>query len=308
MDNALEQSSRAMRLHTIGDVVASLSPDYPAISHSSLRFLEREGLVVPSRTPGGHRLYSDQDVARIRQIKQWQAERVTLQEIRNRLDRRGRLDEINALIPQFLNSALAGEGDQASALVLSADTIGVPLATLLEEVLRPALVAVGDGWAAGTISVAQEKEISEIVRGILAELSLRHRAGTGADTARIAVAASVEGERHDLGLRMISALLMSLGWTVHFLGADVATVFLIDAVARRSPSVVLLSVSLSEHLDSVKASISAIRDQAATFPAPRILVGGEAARLHHDEIVASGAEFADFASIAGRLALTPSMD
>ena len=69
----------------IGQVVAELQASYPDVSHSSLRFLEREGLITSIRTPGGHRLYYRADVERIRQIKMWQAQRLSLDQIRQRL-------------------------------------------------------------------------------------------------------------------------------------------------------------------------------------------------------------------------------
>jgi DNA-binding transcriptional MerR regulator/quercetin dioxygenase-like cupin family protein len=39
------------------------------LSISAMRLLEREGLVRPARTPGGHRVYSDADVERLRHIR-----------------------------------------------------------------------------------------------------------------------------------------------------------------------------------------------------------------------------------------------
>ncbi|HEV2122193.1 MAG TPA: MerR family transcriptional regulator, partial [Chloroflexota bacterium] len=73
------------RLLTIGQVVARLTENYPDVTPSSLRFLEREGLVEPERTPGGHRLYSNAHVEQVRRIKEWQRERLSLAEIRDRL-------------------------------------------------------------------------------------------------------------------------------------------------------------------------------------------------------------------------------
>lgn len=60
---------------TIGGTVALLQKEFPDLTSSSLRFLEKEGLLHPQRTPGGHRLYSDDDIARIRLIKHLQSER-----------------------------------------------------------------------------------------------------------------------------------------------------------------------------------------------------------------------------------------
>src|SRR3712207_9189030 len=80
-----EELEPANDLLPIGSVVAELRRSYPDVSHSSLRFLEREGLITAVRTPGGHRLYRPADVERIRQVKGGQAQRVSLDEIRQRL-------------------------------------------------------------------------------------------------------------------------------------------------------------------------------------------------------------------------------
>ncbi|MHB0967833.1 MAG: MerR family transcriptional regulator [Bellilinea sp.] len=63
------------QLYTIGQIVERLQSEFPDLSPSSLRFLEKEGLLSPQRTPGGHRLYSDEDVTRVRLIKRFQSQR-----------------------------------------------------------------------------------------------------------------------------------------------------------------------------------------------------------------------------------------
>ncbi len=61
--------------YPISEAVALLQSEFPDLTLSSLRFLEREGLLRPQRTQGRHRLYSVQDIARIRLIKRLQAQR-----------------------------------------------------------------------------------------------------------------------------------------------------------------------------------------------------------------------------------------
>jgi DNA-binding transcriptional MerR regulator len=53
---------------TIGKVVKRLQERYPDLSVSKVRYLEDEGLLNPSRTPGGYRLYSQNDVKRLETI------------------------------------------------------------------------------------------------------------------------------------------------------------------------------------------------------------------------------------------------
>ena len=53
---------------TIGAVCKALSQEFPDISISKIRYLEDQKLLAPRRTPGGYRLYSTNDVARLRTI------------------------------------------------------------------------------------------------------------------------------------------------------------------------------------------------------------------------------------------------
>ena len=53
---------------TIGAVCKALVQEFPDISISKIRYLEDQKLLTPRRTPGGYRLYTQGDVARLRTI------------------------------------------------------------------------------------------------------------------------------------------------------------------------------------------------------------------------------------------------
>ena len=53
---------------TIGAVCKALEQEFPDISISKIRYLEDQKLLTPRRTPGGYRLYTHGDVARLRTI------------------------------------------------------------------------------------------------------------------------------------------------------------------------------------------------------------------------------------------------
>lgn len=73
---------------TIGKVVKRLQQRYPDLSVSKVRYLEEEGLLNPSRTPGGYRLYSQADVNRLETILHLQKTRfLPLQVIKEELER-----------------------------------------------------------------------------------------------------------------------------------------------------------------------------------------------------------------------------
>jgi DNA-binding transcriptional MerR regulator len=57
---------------TIGAVCKLLSDEFGDISISKIRFLEDQKLITPRRTPGGYRLYSEEDVEQLRTILRMQ--------------------------------------------------------------------------------------------------------------------------------------------------------------------------------------------------------------------------------------------
>jgi MerR family transcriptional regulator, light-induced transcriptional regulator len=268
----------ATDLLPIGQVVAMLQSTYPDVTHSSLRFLEREGLLHPVRTPGQHRLYRPEDIARIRQIKAWQAQRLSLEEIRHRLLTQEALGPAPEIARRFVDQLVQGDLAAATQTVRRADELGMPLVQLFQDVLTPALREVGARWARGELPVGQEKAISELARDLIAELSLRH--ADPDPQGPTVVAACVAGEHHDLGLRMLCGLLQARGWRVAFLGADVAPPFLLEAIRLHQPTVVLLSATLEPRLPAITAAIAVVAaSELATGP-PTVVIGGPVAKRH----------------------------
>jgi len=65
---APEPPGRGGKAMTIGAVCKALKQEFPDISISKIRYLEDQKLLSPRRTPGGYRLYSPAEVARLRTI------------------------------------------------------------------------------------------------------------------------------------------------------------------------------------------------------------------------------------------------
>lgn len=72
---------------TIGQVLEQLHDEFPDVTSSKVRFLEAQGLVTPERTPAGYRLFSSEDVERLRYVLTAQRDRFwPLKVIREALD------------------------------------------------------------------------------------------------------------------------------------------------------------------------------------------------------------------------------
>jgi methanogenic corrinoid protein MtbC1 len=285
----MKDPERDTQLFSIGEVVGALQARFPDVSHSSLRFLEREGFIASTRTSGGHRKYGQAVIDRIAQIKTWQADGLSLERIRERLAELDHLPNPQALSAEFLEQAKAGNLNAAGNVITRADDVGLSIETQFAEVLTPALHEIGDLWAQGELTVAREKEVSELSRELIVELTRRH--ATPDPEGPLVVAACVAGEMHELGLRMIAGLLRQRGYRVSFLGADVGLAFLLDAVEARSPAAVLLSAKQPATKPALEAALLAFR-QAPAGTAPRkaaIVVGGEVAEADPAMIVRYGA-------------------
>lgn len=92
--------SRERKRYTIQEVVDLLQGEFP-LTASNLRYWEKQGLLQPGRTEGGHRLFDDEDLARIRLIKRLQSKRAfSLETVRRYLQSGLSVDEIARHIEQ----------------------------------------------------------------------------------------------------------------------------------------------------------------------------------------------------------------
>ncbi len=274
-------------LVSIGAAVELLRNQFPDVSHSSLRFLEREGLLSSTRTSGGHRLYAQADIDRVSLIKMWQREGRSLDEVRELLEARSQLLDPAQLSRRFLELALASQLEHASQLILQADRVGMDPQTIFFSVLQPALVQLGEAWAAGKVHIHQEKEISVLCRELVTEITLRHAPDYPSES--LFISACVSGERHEIGISMVNGLLRQRGFRVRYLGPDVATVFLLEAVESSRPDAVLLSSSVEESFGGCVEAVNAVRSSWPREGLPLVIVGGAMAEQKEAQLVGLGA-------------------
>ncbi len=226
---------------TIGEAVNLLSREFPDVTVSSLRFLEREGLLSPQRKPGGHRLYGTAELERVRQIKRWQAERISLREIRERLERAPEPEKLNNVVTEMTSYILAGYIWPALEMLRELHETGTPLLVILNDVLTPVLRNLGDDKGNHLIPVDVQLELDEYLIAFLSYVAAQHASDSGSP---VIVAACPPWERHDMPLRMLVALLAERGAAVHFIGAQVDGEFVRDAIERVNPENILISLTV----------------------------------------------------------------
>ena len=138
----------------------------------------------------------------------------------------------------------------------------LPLSGAVVTVVLPFLQQVGDRWEAGTLSVAHEHFVSEMVRRRLQAMASAPLvpAPGGAPVVLLACPA---GERHDMVLLCVSLMLRERGARVRFLGADTPLPAIATAARAMSADAIVLAATRSTVLT---AHASALRRLAQDVP------------------------------------------
>ena len=185
------------------------------------------------------------------------------------LERRARPRDDTA--NQFLDAIVAGNRRQAFEVADTALRAGMDIRALYLDVFQPALREIGRLWQQNRITVADEHLATAITQAAMARLYDRLFASATGE-GPLMVAACAEGERHEVGLRMVCDILEMEGWDTVFLGAAVPTPDLVRMICEREPQVVALSASIAPNVPRVEEAIRAIR--GCNGPQPLIVVGG----------------------------------
>jgi len=219
------------------------------VSAELLRAWERRyGLLSPTRTPGGFRLYGDRDERRVHRmlrhletgVSAAEAARITLAEQEGAPA--GSADvSLPVPLADALRPALDGFDEVEANAVLDRLLSAFALETVLQDAVLPYLADLGERWGRGEASVAQEHFASAFLRGRLLGLARGWDGGLGSR----ALLACAPGDQHDLGLICFGLALRGHGWRITFLGADTPLETLTEAARALVPEIVVVTCTLS---------------------------------------------------------------
>ena len=182
---------------------------------------------------------------------------------------------------RLLLEALA-EGDETlAAKRLARLAGGVPLIDLCAHVLGPALHRIGDDWAAGRVSIAQEHRASAICERLIAG----HSGQPGGRPRGVAVVTTPPGERHGLPALMAAACLREDHWVVHHLAADLPVAEVTGLADQVGAALVVLS-SVTTSAD--RRARAAAGEITAALPDVAVLTGRPGDSLYDLRAMAAG--------------------
>jgi excisionase family DNA binding protein len=247
-------------LSSIGEVLSTAEvAKLLLVSEATIKRWADDGVLTCYRTAGGHRKFGRTDVEALVRSRGFPVPAPGL----------------SVDWEQALRLALDADPAALEQLVWSALDGGMPLEVLFDTVLGRALVEIGDRWAAGTATIAEEHLVSTGIIDLLA--ILRHRLEQQHPASgRTALVACAAGERHEIGARMLSLCLRANGFSTLDMGADNSY----DEVARMALTrpVELVVLSASSASDAGRRAVEGLGALSATLAAGaiRLFAGGTA--------------------------------
>ncbi len=253
--------------------------------------------VTPTRTTGGHRVYTDQDIARLKLLNQAtnnghsisQIAQYSLDELKTLLK-----DETasEATVLPILKSSdrryLAEDYIQkcyaavvafdAKALEAHFENALVELGTeaFIEHLLTPLLNIIGDRWRSGELRPVHEHMASSIIRSLT--YILRNNNPNNAENAPKMIVSTPIGQLHELGALLAAIIAELKGWQVTYLGANLPAEEIAAAAKYTNAIAVTISISFSSDDLVVPREIRRLKKLIGNHVA--LIVGGRAAAYY----------------------------
>jgi DNA-binding transcriptional MerR regulator len=256
------------------------------VSPELLRAWERRyGLLQPTRSPGGLRLYTPDDLARVRTMQEHLAAGLAAAEAAALATgtpaSAGEAVHGAAAAREELAAALAAFDEGRAHEIMDTLLARLSIDALLGDVIVPFLHELGERWERGEASIAQEHFATALLRGRLLGLAR----GWGKGLGPRAVLACAPGEQHDLGLIVFGLALRARGWRIVYLGADTPLETVGEGARMCNPRFVVVSAidakAFRRHADELVALAREMR----------VCLGGAGAakaRVDADVVVLTG--------------------
>jgi len=198
---------------------------------------QRYGLLRPVRTPGGFRLYGEEDAERVARMRRALDEGLSAAEAAHMaLEASPSSDRPIEDAGARLMSAIESYDEAAVQAALDDGLAAFGLEAFVRDLILPTLAAVGRGWEQGRVGISQEHFASNLIRGRLLSLARLWGRGSGP----LALLACAPGEQHDVSLLAFGLILRSYGWRILFLGADTPLSTLQETARTTGPAVIVL--------------------------------------------------------------------
>jgi methanogenic corrinoid protein MtbC1 len=218
---------------------------------------KRYNAVTPSRTETNRRLYSEEDIEKLKLLNEAVQKghniggiaNLSINELHSVLESKTEnpandqypskeiFADADTIVSHCIEAIKAYDGKALETLLLKASS-KMSQPQLIENLIVPLIYKVGDLWHDGDIRVANEHLASAVIRYFLTNLIEQH---TPSENAPIIISATPRGQEHELGALIVGVIASSAGWKVIYLGPDLP----IEEIAAVADNLDAKVVSLS---------------------------------------------------------------
>ncbi len=273
-------------MYTIKQAAARAGVTVPVLRAWERRY----GIVEPNRTPSGYRLYDDVAIERVRTMRRlvdegWQPSQAAMEVIEGgpaavALEESagpgapaadgGGFDASDELVTSFVDAA-ARLDERAVGQVLDAMFARGSFEAVASSLLFPALVELGDAWAAGRVSVAGEHLASHaVLRRLGAALEATGHGRNGHGQVLVGLP---PGSRHELGALAFAIAARRAGLPITYLGPDLPVHDWLGAASTARAAVIAV-VTARDRTQAMRV-VERLRDDR---PGVVVALGGRGAR------------------------------
>ena len=217
---------------------------------------KRYQAVRPERTNTNRRLYSENDLQRLSLLKQATDQgynigniaELPLAELQELVSDKPQIpvsttppDSVTSVqnyFEQCMEAILDFDAFKLEAILLKAST-ALTQPQLINEVVMPILIRIGEMWREGTIRIMHEHMTSAVLKTFLSNLRNSYRPGLNAP---IAIVTTPLGQVHELGALIAALVAAAQGWQVIYLGPNLPAEEITAAAVKKSAKVILLSI------------------------------------------------------------------
>ena len=199
------------------------------------------------------------------------------------------------------SAILTGNAKRAGEVTKTAMEEKVDPSELVQKYMIPAMDEVGRRFECNKYFVP-ELLIAARAMKISLELITPYLVAQGAEPAGRVVIGTVQGDLHDIGKNLVTAVLEGAGFLVHDLGVDVPASRFVEAVKEKAPDILALSALLTVTLPAMKNTLEAL-ERAQVRHRVKVMVGGAPVTRQYAEQIGADA-YSDNAFGAVKLART----
>ena len=184
-----------------------------------------------------------------------------------KIDTKGREKSLLKIKQNTLKFLLSGDLDGLRIVFKNFRKTGT-IPEFYEKILRPPMYDIGSLWRDGKLDVGSEHVASNAVTRLIESMNTKLKSKPKTKTVLIC---TPDGEYHIIPCLMIETYLTLRGYNIINLSPSVPTKSLINHIDKEKPDLVLVSITLGEH---VKAGMQLIKNiKKLKIP---VIVGGQA--------------------------------